>query len=232
MIISVLPLRLLPEGGIGNQATQTALNPDKKVSPPSSISNGFIPFLTAMIFINFGRNSIAVIQTQYLVLESGLAVNSRALSYIVNTQSVAMVITGLVTGWITTRLGDEKALILGAVSAIISLIIIGTSLNLTLIYISNFIRGFSEVLIMAASYTVASVLIPPSSRGRLFALFNATFFLSWGLAGTLIAGPIVDYLRANGYSEVISYQSSFLSAAALTAVGAALYIKQSIKKGF
>jgi MFS family permease len=232
MIISVLPLRLLPEGGIGNKATQTAFNPDKKVSSPSSISNGFILFLTAMIFINFGRNSIAVIQTQYLVLESGLAVDSRALSYIVNTQSVTMVITGLVTGWITTWLGDEKSLILGAVSAIISLIIIGTSLNLTLIYISNFIRGFSEVLIMAASYTVASVLIPPSSRGRLFALFNATFFLSWGLAGTLIAGPIVDYLRAHGYSEVISYQSSFLSAAALTAIGVALYIKQSIKKGF
>jgi MFS family permease len=57
----------------------------------------------------------------------------------------------------------------------------------------NFIRGFSEVLIMAASDIVASVLIPHSSQGRMFALFNAIFFISWGLAGTLIAGPIVDY---------------------------------------
>lgn len=232
MIISVLPLRLLPEGGIGNQATQFGFNPGKNMSLLSSNSNGFILFLTAMILINFGRNSIAVIQTQYLVLESGLAVNSRVLSYIVNTQSVAMVITGFMTGWITSRLGDEKALILGAISAIVSLIIIGTSLNLSLIYISNFIRGFSEVLIMAASYTVASVLIPPSSRGRMFAVFNATFFLSWGLAGTLIAGPIVDYLRVNGYSEVISYQYSFLSAAALTSVGAVLWIRQSMQKRY
>jgi MFS family permease len=232
MIISVLPLRLLPEGGIGNQATQFGFNPGQNMPLLSSNSNEFLLFLTAMIFINFGRNSIAVIQTQYLVLESGLAVNSQVLSYIVNTQSVAMVITGFMTGWITTRLGDEKALILGTISAIVALIIIGTSLNLTLIYISNFIRGFSEVLIMAASYTVASVLIPPSSRGRLFAIFNATFFLSWGLAGTLIAGPIVDYLRVNGYSEAISYQYSFLSAAALTSVGAALWIRQSMQKRY
>jgi MFS family permease len=143
-----------------------------------------------------------------------------------------MVITGFMTGWITSWLGDEKALILGTISAIVSLIILGTSLNLTLIYISNFIRGFSEVLIMAASYSVASVLIPPSSRGRLFAVFNATFFLSWGLAGTLIAGPIVDYLRVNGYPEVISYQYSFISAAALTSVGAALWIRQSMPKRY
>jgi MFS family permease len=233
MIISVLPLRLLPEGGIGNQTTQFDFNPDKNMPPLSPFKhNEFILFLTAMIFINFGRNSIAVIQTQYLVLESGLAVNSQVLSYIVNTQSVAMVITGFMTGWITSRLGDENALILGTISAIVALVILGTSLNLTLIYISNFIRGFSEVLIMAASYTVASMLIPPSSRGRLFAVFNATFFLSWGLAGTLIAGPIVDYLRINGYSEVISYQYSFLSAAALTSVGAVLWMRQSMQKRY
>jgi MFS family permease len=232
MIISVLPLRLLPEGGISNQATQFSFNPGKNMPPLSFNSNGFILFLIAMIFINFGRNSIAVIQTQYLVLESGLAVNSQVLSYIVNTQSVAMVITGFMTGWITAWLGDENALILGTISAIVSLIIIGTSLNLTLIYISNFMRGFSEVLIMAASYTVASVLIPASSRGRLFAVFNATFFLSWGLAGTLIAGPMVDYLRINGYPEVISYQYSFLSAAALTSVGAVLWIRQSMQKRY
>ena len=232
MIISVLPLRLIPEGGIGNQAVQFSFNPGKNMPPLFSKHNEFILFLSAMIFINFGRNSIAVIQTQYLVLESGLAVNSQALSYIVNTQSVAMVITGFMTGWITSWLGDEKALILGTISAIVSLIILGTSLNLTLIYISNFIRGFSEVLIMAASYSVASVLIPPSSRGRLFAVFNATFFLSWGLAGTLIAGPIVDYLRVNGYPEVISYQYSFISAAALTSVGAALWIRQSMPKRY
>jgi hypothetical protein len=46
---------------------------------------------------------------------------------------------------------------------------------------------------MAASDIVASVLIPHSSQGCMFALFNAIFFISWGLAGTLIAGPIVDY---------------------------------------
>lgn len=226
MLISILPLRLLPEGGITRPTDQDISKPADISDSASLPQNGLVLFLAAMTFINFGRNSIAVIQTQYLVLESGLAVDSRVLSYIVNTQSIAMVATGLLTGWITARLGDEKALILGTFSAIAALIVIGTSLNLYLIYFSNFIRGFSEVLIMAASYSVASVMIPPHARGRLFALFNATFFLSWGLAGTFIAGPVVDYLRLNGYSDVIAYQASFLSAAALTTAGALLQVKQ------
>jgi MFS family permease len=72
---------------------------------------------------------------------------------------------------------------------------------------------------MATSYTYASVLIPPEKRGRLFALFNATFFLSWGLAGTFIAGPIVDIMIREGKAESAAYQSSFWVAAGITVVG-------------
>ena len=53
-----------------------------------------------------------------------------------------------------------------------------------------------------------------------FAWFNATFFLSWGVAGTLIAGPIVDLLIRTGASEVFAYRISFLSSAVLVVIGA------------
>jgi hypothetical protein len=53
----------------------------------------------------------------------------------------------------------------------------------------------------------------------LFSLFNATFFLSWGLAGTFIAGPVADILMARGTGEVFAYRMSFVSAAAITMVG-------------
>ncbi|MGD9211886.1 MAG: MFS transporter, partial [Desulfobacteraceae bacterium] len=115
-------------------------------------------------------------------------------------------------------------------TAISSLLIITFSMNIHLIYFSNFIRGLSDVLILATSYTVASVLIPPQLRGRMFAIFNATFFLSWGLAGTVIAGPIVDYLQIKNFPEAHSYQASFLSAAILTAVGAVLQVKLFLAK--
>ena len=47
----------------------------------------------------------------------------------------------------------------------------------------------------------------------------ATMFLSWGTAGTLIAGPIVDYLMGSGAGQVFSYRMSFVSAAVLVMVG-------------
>ncbi len=75
---------------------------------------------------------------------------------------------------------------------------------------------------------MASVLIPPQKRGRLFALFNATFFLSWGMAGTLIAGPIVDLLIQKNVAEANAYQVSFVVAAGITFMG---LIIQGILKG-
>ena len=72
---------------------------------------------------------------------------------------------------------------------------------------------------MVSSYSFVSILIPPEKRGKLFAIFNATYFLSWGLAGTLIAGPIVDWLLIIGKPEVFSYQMSFIAAAGMTFIG-------------
>jgi MFS family permease len=100
-----------------------------------------------------------------------------------------------------------------------SLLLLATANNLTLIYISNFLRGCSEVVVLASSYAFASMLIPPEKRAKLFSIFNATFFLSWGIAGTFIAGPITDILMAYGASEVFSYKMAFVSSAIMTLIG-------------
>ena len=216
MFISVIPMMMVPEGGIRSETEDTSV-PEIGVS----ISAGkiFTIFIVAMIFINFGRNSIAVIQSQYLVLGSGFAVSSKVLSYIVNTQSVAMILTGLIAGWVGRKIGDGNSLLLGTALAIGSLFLLAIAGNLGLIYLSNFLRGCSEVMILASSYAFASVLIPPEKRGKLFSVFNATYFLSWGISGTFIAGPITDMLMACGASEVFSYQMAFVSAAVMTLIG-------------
>lgn len=218
MLVSVLPMWFMPEGGL-HMETPTATLDTGEHGYAEAASRAFLLFLIAMIFINFGRNAIAVIQTQYLVLESGLGVSSQALSYIVNTQSVAMILAGLATGHLEKRMGNGNLLMGATLLAVLSLVILAFSMNLYLIYLSNFIRGLSEVLILATSYTYASKLIPAHRRGRQFAVFNATFFLSWGLAGTFIAGPVADLLMARGSTEVFAYQMSFLSAAAIALMG-------------
>ena len=221
MLLSVLPLLLLPEGGFKQADSATPATDDKAEAGSTRI---FVIFLVAMTFINFGRNSIAVIFPQYLVLEGGFAVSSVTLSYIVNMQSAAIMFTGLLAGWISRRTGDDLALVIGSVLTIAALVIMALTSSLPVMYLCNFIRGISEVLIFSSAYACASILIPPGHRARLFGYFNATFFLSWGLAGTFIAGPVIDWLVVSGTAETTAYRISFILAALITVVGVVIEV--------
>jgi MFS family permease len=221
MLLSTIPMFFMPEGG--------AVPEDRKPSGDktnlggaasvSAYSRTFLMFLLALVFINFGRNCVAAIKTQYLVLDEGFDVTSAFLSHIVNMRSVAMLVGGLVIGRLARRISDENLLMSGSVIAVMSLLGFVVARGLALIVISNFLTGVGDVVIMAASYSYASRLIPALYRGRQFALFNATMFLSWGLAGTLIAGPIVDLLIRSGAGQAFSYRMAFLAGAVMVTVG-------------
>ncbi|MBW2513300.1 MAG: MFS transporter [Deltaproteobacteria bacterium] len=220
MWVSTLPLLLLPEGGANpSKKAAVAVSGTKTLAATTLF---FTLFLIGMCFINFGRNSVAIIIAQYLTLPKGLGVGSRELGYIFNTQSVAMILLGWTTGWMSRRIGDDVSLMASTLVGIVALLVLAKTTWLPMVYVCSFLRGFADVIIMATSYTMASVLIPPEKRARLFALFNATFFLSWGLAGTFIAGPIVDLLIQHDFAETTAYQVSFVVAAGITCIGLVL----------
>jgi MFS family permease len=219
MFASTLPLLTLPEGGVSVDEHRPA-----EVDPTGHTRSAhwFAIFLAAMILINFGRNSVVIIQSQYLFLDTGFAVSSRSLSYIVNTESLAMILAGLAVGGIVRRLGDGLGILFGTSLSIAYLLIFMTTSHLGLVYVGSFLKGCGESIIMAASYAFAASLIPPQQRGRRFGLFNATFFLSWGLAGTLIAGPLVDYLLQQGIAAGAAYRWAYGAAVVITLAGVAL----------
>jgi MFS family permease len=217
MLISTLPLFFLPEGGIGAKPAPVAANPNPGRGP-ASISI-YLLFLAGMVFINFGRNSIAIIFTQYLILDPGPGFDSRTLSNVVNTQSFAIVALGWTAGWICRRIGNAAALLAGTTAAVAGLALLALTTAPSMIYVACFLRGVGDAVIMAAAYTFASILIPPQMRARMFAWFNGTFFLSFGMGGTLIAGPIVDGLIAAGYAQPWAYRISFAAGAGLTVIG-------------
>ncbi len=227
MIISTIPMLFVPEGGVTGQGKEE----DRSMADESfqgckeivSYSKPFLVFLLAMVLINFGRNSVATIKAQYLVLDEGFNVSSRLLSYIVNIGSAAILIMGLLIGKISRRLNDAALLLCGALTAIVSLLGFGLAKGLTAIFVYNFLSGASEVVILASSYSYVSKLIPPDHRGRQFALFNASYFLSWGVGATLMAGPIVDLLIRSGFTQFFSYRMSFLAAAILVVMGMLLF---------
>lgn len=223
MFISTIPMLFTPEGGINpiEKLEIASNNNDKNNENNTTI---FIVFIIALIFINFGRNSIATTYSQFLTLESGLAVDSILLSFIANTRSIANIMIGFFAGLLSKKLGHAVALILGTSISILAIIITAVSMNLTLIFTGSFLIGSADVLIMASSYTIASALMPPKKRAKLFAIYNTTFFLSWGLACTIISGPLIDFLISEGREEVFAYQASFFAGVFICSIGLIIFI--------
>ena len=162
--------------------------------------------------------------SQYLSLDSGFDVSPILLSFIANTRSVATLIIGFTAGFLSKKFGHSKTLIIGTSLGIVALIITATTVHLSIIFIGSFLIGAAEVIIYASSYAFASVLIPERMRGKLFAVYNTTFFLSWGVAGTLISGPLIDFLYNEGKSEVFAYQMAFFIGALLCLIGLFVFI--------
>lgn len=221
MLISIIPILYLPEGGI--RAEEISRRECDDACEAASLHLYWI-FLIAMVFINFGRNGVMIVQSQYLVLKSGFAVSSRMLSYIFNTSSAALIVFGLLAGRIGRWLGNGRAVCLGAAIALVYLLLFAFTNHLLLIFLGSMFWGTADVIIRAASYALASILIPPARRGRLFGLYNATLFLSWGLAGTLISGPVVDFMISRGFSEKMAYRSAYLSGVVLVLIGLSIQL--------
>ncbi len=222
MFLSTIPMVFTPEGGI--KITQDSIiEPEKQNYNQNNYKTIFIIFIIALVFVNFGRNSISTIYSQYLILDEGFNVDSILLSYIANFRSIAVLLIGVIAGRISKKFGNSKIFIIGVIFAIIALLITGLTNELLFIFIGSFLIGATDVIISASSYTIASNLIPPKIRAKLFGVYNTTFFLSWGLATTLISGPIIDLLINVGIKEVIAYQTAFIAAALITSIGLVIY---------
>lgn len=225
MFISTIPMLFAPEGGINVPELK------KESQLKNTINNNlttrlkliFFIFIISLVFINFGRNSISVTYSQFLILDSSFNVDSILLSFITNTRSLAVLSIGLLVGALSKRIGYAYTLISGTLIAIIALLMTALTNSLFFIFVGSFLIGTGEVIIYSSSYSIASNLIPKKIRAKLFGVYNTTFFLSWGLAGTIIAGPLIDVLILNGFTEVFSYQMSFIMAAIITGIGLLIY---------
>jgi MFS family permease len=107
----------------------------------------------------------------------------------------------------------------GVISAIASIAWLTITPTFSLSLIASFLQGVSEVVIGASSYSIVAKMAPKEYRGRLFAYYNTTFFLSWGIAATLIAGPIADILISQGVSNANAYRGSFIAAIIIVLIG-------------
>ena len=220
MFVSSIPMIFTPEGGIKSEKKKEVETID---STPHNFNYKiiFIVFIISLTFINFGRNSIATFYSPYLSEYSVFKVDDILLGFIANTRSVAVLTIGFLAGTLSKKFGHARTLILGVILAIFALVVTGLTDNLILIFIGSFFIGTGEVIIYAASYIIASNLIPSKVRAKLFGVYNTTFFLSWGLSCTIISGPLIDFL---GDKNASSYQTAFFVGALITGIGLIIFL--------
>lgn len=243
MLVSVIPLLFMPEGGInwrdglekGHRPGGSAMAARATASAGTAVRTGtaapaagnlrvFSLFLVAMLLINSGINSLAAFRAQFLDLPEGFAASARVISLVSTVESLALITVGLLVGTLGRRIGIQRLLIAGACSGLVSLVLYTVAPGMGLVFAAAVFKGISDASVVAASYTFASTLIPPEKRGRWFAVYNATFFLSWGVSATFISGPIIDGLLGAGAGPVLAYKAGFGSAALLVALGLALLL--------
>lgn len=252
MLVSVIPLLFMPEGGVhwkegrarsgkspgregsADKAVPTEAKPSSREVTVSGTGGSlgenpgnlrvFALFLVAMLLINSGINSLGAFRAQFLDLAEGFAASARTISLVSNVESLALIVLGLLVGSIGRRIGIPRLLVAGTVSGLLSLVLYTLAPGMGLVYMAAVLKGVSDASVVAASYTFVSTLIPPEKRGRWFAVYNATFFLSWGVSATFFSGPIIDYLIAIGLGPVLAYRAGFASAALLIALGLGLIL--------
>lgn len=186
---------------------------------PSQLRVGYLIFIVALIFINFGRNSIAIITALFLEDPTGFSAIGQEIALYSNVGSIASMAAGLVVGSVVAKADDNRVMMAGIFLSMagISWLIIAPSFALALL--ASFLIGASHVVIEASSYSIVARMAPKEYRGRLFAYYNTTFFLSWGIAATFVAGPIADILIGQGFSNADGYRGSFIAAIVLIAIG-------------
>jgi MFS family permease len=191
---------------------------------PSQLRVAYLIFIVALVFINFGRNSIAIITPLFLEDPTGFNAMGIDIALFSNIRSVANMIAGLLVGSIVAKSDDNKVMLVGVFLSIAGIAWLTIAPTFTLALLASFLRGASEVIIGASSYAIVARMAPKDYRGRLFAYYNATFFLSWGIAATLIAGPIADILIGQGFSNADAYRGSFITAILLVVIGVAILL--------
>ena len=188
-------------------------------SLPSQLRHAYLLFIVALVFINFGRNSIAVIIGIFLNDPTGFNASGASVAIYSNVRNIANMIAGLMVGSIISKSDDNKVMTAGVLSAIAGIAWLTITPTFDLSLIAAFLQGMSEVVISASSYSIVAKMAPKEFRGRLFAYYNTSFFLSWGIAATLIAGPIADILISQGISNANAYRGSFIAAIVIVLIG-------------
>ncbi|MHA1685314.1 MAG: MFS transporter [Candidatus Heimdallarchaeaceae archaeon] len=237
MLVSIIGLMLIPESyaelegykdslrnNDHNKEVSNNKNSIYNVNTPSKLDLGvFIWFLIVLGIVNIGANSINSILQVHIRLPETFNASDETLAWFRNTSSIAVILGGLVVGKLVSRFSDDKILIASMSTAFLVTLALPFLPSLPFFFLYAFIFGIVRVLTQTTSYSIVAKIIPLKRRGKLMAYYNATFYLAWGLGGTLITGPVADVIIRNGYPDFFAYEITFFVAALVVLIGILYY---------
>lgn len=187
-------------------------------------SRAFYWFLISIFVVGLGAYSILQILVFYVELDSPIGATSFDISMIRNSASLATIVASLSAGLIADRIGKRTTLALGFALTAVTPILYIFAQNVVQMIVINSLSGISSALITVVGYLVASDIIPPEYRGRLFGQYNAVSYMSFGLAGTFLGGPIADFLIGTGSTQASAFVAAFQVAALVSLIGTIIFV--------
>jgi MFS family permease len=208
---------------IDRKRTEKAVSRQNGSLSKSTGSKTFYWFLVSVFTVGLGAFSILQVLIFYVQLDSPIGASSYDIAMIRNSASIATIIASLLAAPLTNKIGRKKALGLGFALTVVTPLLYIFAQDAAQMMIINSLRGASMALMNVVGYLVASELISPERRGRLFGQYNAITSISFGMAGTCLGGPIADYLIGTGSTQAAAYVITFQVAAAVSLIGTLIY---------
>lgn len=229
MVLSVVGLLLIPESyaALGEPLGDTNNSPDsdKNVQEPKTLDlKLFVWFLLVLGIVNVGANSINSILQVHIRLPETFHASDETLAWFRNTSSIAVIIGGVIVGKLVSKFSDSKVLFASMTTIFIITLALPFFPSLPFFFLYAAIYGTVRVFTQTTSYSIVARIIPLKDRGKLMAYYNATFYLAWGLGGTLITGPIADAIISHGYAVLFAYEITFFVAAFVVLIGIIIYL--------
>ncbi len=165
----------------------------------------FAWLLIILAVINIGGNSINQLVNIHVRLPTTFNASDMIVAQLRNTTNISMIIAGLVIGFLAKKFGDGKMLLAGFILAFIGTMALPFAPHIVFVFIYMATRGFTRVWVQTTAYSMVNRVIPLEKRGKMMGYYNATFFLSWGLGGTILTGPIADAIVGSNLIVILTY---------------------------
>lgn len=218
---AILVLKTLPEGGTSIAST----DPDESMISPENIK---IPkvywFLLVATFVYFmGVYAVYTTLPLYPKLESTFNASSIEIAFIRTAWALSLIFIAPLVSVMANKLGLKWSFLLSAGITVTTIPALAVVPAFELYLLVILIQGGFQNASTQISYLIASEIIPKESRGRLFGYYNGLSFLTFGLGGIVVTGPVIDLVVILGSPQALAFQLAFLSAFAWVFVGILLH---------